>query len=147
MHSSNFVIDVTPDFETTHYRMRSIDFDQQSFEKRKSVYLPQFFIQNKPFVELVQKHLTLQSIQQYQREERSMILNRLRNARYQVKDIVDTMCQDTISFPANEQQLKEELAKHYSNPLFLECNNMGEILKTSLRTLIKGVVPSTLKKK
>jgi hypothetical protein len=98
-------------------------------------------------VELVQKHLTLQSIQQYQREERSMILNRLRNARYQVKDIVDTMCQDTISFPANEQQLKEELAKHYSNPLFLECNNMGEILKTSLRTLIKGVVPSTLKKK
>ncbi len=147
MHSSNFVIDVTPDFETTHYRMRSIDFDQQSFEKRKSVYLPQFFIQNKPFVELVQKHLTLQSIQQYQREERSMILNRLRNARYQVKDIVDTMCQDTISFPTNEQQLKEELAKHYSNPLFLECNNMGEILKTSLRTLIKGVVPSTLKKK
>jgi hypothetical protein len=147
MHSSNFVIDVTPDFETTHYRMRSIDFDQQSFEKRKTVYLPQFFIQNKPFVELVQKHLTLQSIQQYQREERSMILNRLRNARYQVKDIVDTMCQDTISFPANEQQLKEELAKHYNNPLFLSCNNMGEILKTSLRTLIKGVVPSTLKKK
>jgi hypothetical protein len=147
MHSSNFVIDVTPDFETTHYRMRSIDFDQQSFEKRKTVYLPQFFKQNKPFVELVQKHLTLQSIQQYQREERSMILNRLRNARYQVKDIVDTMCQDTISFPANEQQLKEELAKHYSNPLFLECKNMGEILKTSLRTLIKGVVPSTLKKR
>jgi predicted unusual protein kinase regulating ubiquinone biosynthesis (AarF/ABC1/UbiB family) len=27
-HSSNFVIDVTPDFEETHYRMRSIDFDQ-----------------------------------------------------------------------------------------------------------------------
>jgi hypothetical protein len=57
------------------------------------------------------------------------------------------MCLDTISFPANEQQLKEELAKHYNNPLFLSCNNMGEILKTSLRTLIKGVVPSTLKKK
>ncbi len=32
MHSSNFVVDVTPDFEETHYRIRAIDFDQQSYE-------------------------------------------------------------------------------------------------------------------
>ncbi|MEX0882124.1 MAG: hypothetical protein WDZ72_01500, partial [Cyclobacteriaceae bacterium] len=43
MHSSNFVIDVTPDFEETHYRIRSIDFDQQSYEGKKSIYLPQYF--------------------------------------------------------------------------------------------------------
>ena len=137
MHSSNFVIDVTPDFETTHYRMRSIDFDQQSFEKRKTVYMPQFFKQNLPFVQLVQKHLTLESIQQYQREERSMIFNRIRNTRYQIKDLIDVMLKDDISFPENVENLKLELADHYKNDSFLKCQTMGEVLKTSLRILIK----------
>ncbi len=140
MHSSNFVIDVTPDFETTHYRMRSIDFDQQSFEKRKTVYLPQFFKQNKPFLDLVQKHLTLKSIQQYQREERSMILNRLRNARYQVKDIVDEMCKDTISLPENVIQLRGELAKHYGNNDFLSCESMGKILRMSIKVMMNSIL-------
>ena len=138
MHSSNFVIDVTPDFETTHYRMRSIDFDQQSFEKRKTVYLPQFFKQNLPFVELVQKHLTLETIQQYQREERSMIYNRIRNARYQVKDIIDVMSKDILSLPQNVESLKKELAEHYEKPMFLRCKTMGEIVKTSLKVLLKA---------
>ena len=137
MHSSNFVIDVTPDFETTHYRMRSIDFDQQSFEKRKTVYMPQFFKQNLPFVQLVQKHLTRESIQQYQREERSMIFNRIRNTRYQIKDLIDVMLKDDISFPENVEHLKLELADHYKNDSFLKCQTMGEVLKTSLRILIK----------
>ena len=138
MHSSNFVIDVTPDFETTHYRMRSIDFDQQSFEKRKTVYLPQFFKQNLPFVDLVQKHLTLESIQQYQREERSMIFNRIRNARYQIKDIIDVMAKDKIAPVENIEQLRLELAKHYQNDDFLRCKSMGQIVRISLKILIKG---------
>ena len=138
MHSSNFVIDVTPDFETTHYRMRSIDFDQQSFEKRKTVYMPQFFKQNLPFVELVQKYLTRESIQQYQREERSLIFNRIRNARYQIKDIIDVMAKDKIAPTENVELLREELAKHYQNDNFLRCKTMGQIVRVSLKILIKG---------
>jgi hypothetical protein len=138
MHSSNFVIDVTPDFESTHYRMRSIDFDQQSFEKRKAVYMPQFFKQNLPFVDLVSKHLTPQSIQQYQREERSLIFNRIRNSRYQIRDIIHVMTRDTIAPQENIDQLKEELAKHYNNTEFLRCKTMGHILRISLKILIKG---------
>ena len=138
MHSSNFVIDVTPDFESTHYRMRSIDFDQQSFEKRKAVYLPQFFKQNLPFVDLVSKHLTPESIQQYQREERSLIFNRIRNSRYQIRDIIHVMTRDTIAPQENIDQLKEELALHYKNDEFLRCKTMGHILRISLKILIKG---------
>jgi hypothetical protein len=137
MHSSNFVIDVTPDFETTHYRMRSIDFDQQSYEKRKSVYMPQFFKQNLPFVELVQKHLTLESIQQYQREERSLIFNRIRNTRYQIKDLIDVMCKERLAPELNIVQLREELSKHYKALDFLKCQTMGHIVRTSLKILIK----------
>ncbi len=43
MRSYNFVVEVTPDFEDKQYRIRAIDFDQQSYEGNKSVYLPQFF--------------------------------------------------------------------------------------------------------
>ena len=50
MHSSNFVIDVTPDFEEIHYRIRAIDFDQQSYEGKKSIYLPQYFKQNNALI-------------------------------------------------------------------------------------------------
>ena len=71
MHSSNFVIDVTPDFEETHYRIRAIDFDQQSYEGKKSIYLPQYFKQNNVLIQLGIRHITPESMAQYQREERA----------------------------------------------------------------------------
>ncbi len=36
MRSYNYVVDMTPDFEETQYRVRAIDFDQQSYEGSKS---------------------------------------------------------------------------------------------------------------
>ncbi|MEI2737209.1 MAG: hypothetical protein V9F01_00320 [Chitinophagaceae bacterium] len=36
----------------TSISIRCIDFDQQSYEGRKNLYLPQFFKENYPFVEL-----------------------------------------------------------------------------------------------
>ena len=47
MRSYNFVVDITPDIEDFQYRIRAIDFDQQSYEGRKKMYLPQFFKENK----------------------------------------------------------------------------------------------------
>jgi hypothetical protein len=137
MHSSNFVIDVTPDFEETHYRMRAIDFDQQSYERRKSVYLPQFFKQNKHFVELVTKNLTLESIFQYQREERALIFNRIRSSRYQLKNLMDAMVHEHLSPAIHVETLRKELCKHYEYEGFLKCKTMGELVKTSLKTLIR----------
>ena len=52
MRSYNFVVNVTPDIEDYQYRIRAIDFDQQSYEGRKNLYLPQFFKENRPLVEL-----------------------------------------------------------------------------------------------
>ena len=53
MRSYNFVVDITPDIEDFQYRIRAIDFDQQSYEGRKNLYLPQFFKENIPLVETV----------------------------------------------------------------------------------------------
>ena len=64
MRSYNFVVNVTPDIEDYQYRIRAIDFDQQSYEGRKNLYLPQFFKENKDFVDLTLKYLNKDSIEQ-----------------------------------------------------------------------------------
>src|SRR6478672_12077460 len=69
MRSYNFIVNMTPDIEDIQYRIRAIDFDQQCYEGRKNLYLPQFFKENNKFVGLAQKYLDHSSIKQYQAEE------------------------------------------------------------------------------
>ena len=76
MRSYNYVVDMTPDFEEVQYRVRAIDFDQQSYEGRKSLYLPQFFKENNPVVQLCSSCLNFPTMKQYQEEERSLISRR-----------------------------------------------------------------------
>lgn len=132
MHSSNFVIDVTPDFEDTHFRIRAIDFDQQSYEGKKSIYLPQYFKQNNALIQLGVKHITTESMIQYQREERALIASRLKSSTVEITDLLRSMEMDTISTEQNIASLKNELANHYKNKAFLQCKNMGQLLRLSL---------------
>lgn len=136
MHSSNFVIDVTPDFEDTHFRIRAIDFDQQSYEGKKSIYLPQYFKQNNAMIMLGVKHITTESMIQYQREERALIATRLKSSGSEITDILETMEKDVISTPENVYTLKFDLAHHHHNNAFLQCKNMGQLLRLSLMQVL-----------
>jgi hypothetical protein len=133
MHSSNFVIIITPDFEDFHYRIRAIDFDQQSYESSKSVYMPQYFKQNNAIIDLGMKYMTPESVRQYQIEERSLISNRIRAEKIRLTDLIETMKKDKIYLEENLQNLKKDLALHYKNSQFLTCLNMGEVLELSLK--------------
>jgi hypothetical protein len=149
MRSYNFVVNIIPDIENVQYRIRSIDFDQQSYEGRKNLYLPQFFKENKPFVDTVLKHLNHKSIAQYQMEERTMMTFRLLSSRYRVKELLDIMSMDKISQPEKIEQLKTELSNHFGQNLFLRCTTMGQIVKTQLKqTLRKSLllIPKTKNK-
>jgi hypothetical protein len=137
MHSSNFVVQITPDFEETHYRIRAIDFDQQSFESRKNIYLPQFYKQNKAFLELVQTKISEESLHQYQREERSIMINRIRAAKWPLINLLEAMSTESIAPQENVIRLREELSKHYNSKRFLKAKNMGEIVRTSLFELLR----------
>jgi hypothetical protein len=147
MRSYNFVINITPDIDDNfQYRIRAIDFDQQCYEGRKNMYLPQYFKENKTFVDLVLHHLDKESIAQYQAEERTMIATRLVSSRYRVKDLLDIMHDDQISKQEKLKQLREELAEYFHQPLFLRCKTMGQVVKTQLKqTLRKSVllIPKT----
>jgi hypothetical protein len=136
MHSSNFVVDITPDFEEIHYRIRAIDFDQQSYEGKRSIYLPQYFKQNNPLIQLGIKLITTESMVQYQREERALIATRLKNSPREIEDILVSMENDSISTPENIANLRKELANHYKNDAFLKCENMGQILRMNLQQVV-----------
>jgi hypothetical protein len=142
MRSYNFVVNITPDIdEDFQYRIRAIDFDQQSYEGRKNLYLPQFFKENKPFVEMVLKHLDRESIAQYQAEERTMMTFRLVSSRYRVMELLDIMNSADISKPEKIDQLRVELADHFHELSFLRCKTMGQLVKTQLKqTLRKSLV-------
>jgi hypothetical protein len=141
MRSYNFVIDITPDIEDFQYRIRAIDFDQQSYEGRKNLYLPQFFKENYPFVDLCLKHLNRETIAQYQAEERTMITFRLASSRYRIKELLDIMARDHISTPEKIEQLKLELNAHFQTTIFSKCQSMGQVVKLHLKqTLQKNLL-------
>lgn len=140
MRSYNYVFDITPDFEEVQFRIRAIDFDQQSYEGKKTLYLPQYFKENITLVDLVLKLLTPETIQQYQKEERTLIARRSVSARHRLNALVDVMDRDTIAPPEKVKQLREELAQHYKNNTFLDCHSMGEIVRNSLRILVEEMV-------
>lgn len=137
MHSSNFVVDITPDFEDVEYRLRAIDFDQQSYEGRRSIYLPQYYTQNNPIIKIGLKHMTPETVKQYQREERSNIANRLKVEQTRVDDLLAAMKQERLSKSENIKQLRKELAAFYEENDFLTCNCMGDLVAMSLEMLTR----------
>ena len=149
MRSYNFIVNITPDVEDVQYRIRAIDFDQQSYEGRKNLYLPQFFKENYQFVQLAQNLLDTNSIKQYQAEERTMMTFRLVSSRYRVKELLDIMTEDEISKDEKISQLKNELAQHFNQLLYFKARTMGQLVKIHLKqTLRKSLllVPKTKSK-
>lgn len=133
MRSYNFVVNIIPDVEGTQYRVRAIDFDQQSFEGRKNLYRPQFFKENTSLVQSTLESLRRDAIEQYQTEERTLMASRVAIIRYRLYDLLNIMAKDEISTPEKTAQLKEELAEHHSLRKFLACQTMGQVVKTQLK--------------
>jgi hypothetical protein len=141
MRSYNFVVNITPDIEDYQYRIRAIDFDQQSYEGRKNLYLPQFFKENFSYVHLCLKHLNKESIEQYQAEERTLITFRLASSRYRIKELFDIMTKDQVSTAEKTAQLKEQLNDYFQTRVFNKCHSMGQLVKRQLKhTLQKNLM-------
>ena len=137
MRAYNFIVDITPDIEGNQYRIRAIDFDQQSYEGWKSFYLPQYFKENNPILDLGFKHLNHDTVTQYQLEERSLIARRARATRTRLNELIKVMIKDDLSFPEKVESLKKDLAKHHKNDSFNKCTSMGEIVLNNIRLVLQ----------
>lgn len=138
MHPANYVVDVTLDVEDSNYRIRAIDFDQQSYEGRKKVYLPQYYHENNPIILIGMKALTSQSVRQYQREERYLIEKRMISARYRLKNLFRSMENDTIAPDDHFLDIRNQLAEHYKQLKILRTKGMGELVRASLGVAIES---------
>ena len=136
MRAYNYVVDITPDIEGSQYRIRAIDFDQQSYEGRKSFYLPQYFKENNPIIFMGIQHMRPETVRQYQHEERSMIAARIRSSGSRLEELIEIMKGDQLSQPYKVRQLGEDLSKHHDNEKFLSCRNMGEIVALNIELLL-----------
>ena len=121
------MVEMTPDLEHTQYRVRAIDFDQQSYEGRRSFYLPQFFKNNLPVVNLCTSLINKDTSLQYQREERTLIQRRFNFSQTRIKRLRACMCEDQISSDEKIKRLREELARMHQDSRFKLCQTIGEI--------------------
>jgi hypothetical protein len=127
---------MTPDFEEVQYRVRPIDFDQQSYEGRRKIYLAQFFADNFPVVDMVMNLLNQETIEQYQKEERTLISRRYRSAERRIGALLDIMSNEQLSTPEKTRQLNQELANHYESNIFNKADTMGKIVRTHIEHLL-----------
>jgi hypothetical protein len=137
MRSYNFVVNITPDIEDFQYRIRAIDFDQQSYEGRKNLYLPQFFKENFPFVDLTLKVLNKESIIQYQAEEKTLMAFRVVASRFKLMELFNIMCKDSLAPIVKVDNLKIELSEFFGSVHFLKCKSMGDVVKTNLKQTLR----------
>jgi len=140
MRSYNYVIVITQDFDRVQYRIRAIDFDQQSYEGNSKVYKPQFLKENNAFVAMSLDVLAKESIEQYEKEERSLLAKRVASERERLEDLLNCMKKDTISTPEKIKELKIGLFKLTKDVNFKKSKNMGELLSNSLDFITRNYV-------
>lgn len=138
MRSYNYVIVPTHDFDHVVYKIRAIDFDQQSYEGKFNIYRPQFFKENLKMVELVTESMQKLSISQYKTEERSILVKRLKSFHGRIDELIACMLEDNISNKENIDLLKTTIFEYTQDIKFKSSENMGQILKHSLEFLTRN---------
>lgn len=139
MRAYNFVMQITPDFDDFQFRIRSIDFDQQFFEGNYKVYLPQFFKENYPYVKKGIEHLNETTLLQYQQEERSAIVHRVKSEKHRLVDLKNCIAQLELTTSENFNRLKQDLGNYHKNSAYSKCKHLADILNLNIKTIIKSV--------
>ncbi|WP_417429463.1 hypothetical protein [Halpernia sp.] len=134
----NFVIVLTPDFDQMQYRIRSIDFDQQSYEGKINLYKPQFFRENLEYVKFVTENLDESSIKQYQHEERALMAKRMLVGSNRLKKLIKIMKEDQIAPHEKTVQLREEIFNILQDNELKKRESMGEIIETILNFILRN---------
>ena len=140
MRSYNFVVDITPDIEGNQYRIRAIDFDQQSYEGKLKLYLPQYFKENNNLVFMGMDSINEQTMKQYQQEERSIISHRVKLGRYRIRELFDASLNDEIAPLEKTLALGQELATYHQDKKFTKIKHMGRMVKAHLYACLTSKV-------
>ena len=136
MRSYNYVVDITPDFEETQFRVRAIDFDQQSYEGDLTIYDPKHYKENAAVRDLCADLLNEPTMNQYILEERTLIGRRAGAERARLDAMFACMCVDELSTPDRISKLAHGLDVFHSTNLFSAAKTMGDLVKTNIEVCL-----------
>ncbi|MCO6174284.1 hypothetical protein NHF50_04430 [Flavobacterium sp. NRK F10] len=138
MRSYNYVVIPIHDFDHVVYRIRPIDFDQQSYEGNLKIYFPQFYKENFQMVKLVMDKLKPNSVEQYRKEVRSATVKRILGLENRLEELLAIMRKEEIAPKEHVEMLKKALQKYTHDIHFKQCNTMGDIVSTGIELLLKN---------
>ncbi|GAA5496738.1 hypothetical protein Rhal01_02923 [Rubritalea halochordaticola] len=136
MRSVNYVVDITPDFEEVQYRVRPIDFDQQSYESSGRVYQAYYFQSNRDITRMSFKNLNRQTIQQYAEEERSQMARRAAADQRRLNALLTMMRKSDIAPTSHLQSLAAELDRMHGTTMFSKCKSMGDLTAKHVKYML-----------
>jgi hypothetical protein len=118
------------------YQLRPIDFDQQCYEGRLKLYLPQFYKENLDWLGFVKQYWLPEQVTQIQigEKERMQVLYQFKKA--QIHDLLNILSGDTISENYKFLQLRADLNEWHQGQQFASCNTMGGLVKQQLVTCL-----------
>ncbi len=138
MRSYNYVFVLTHDFDRIQYRIRAVDFDQQSFEGNVRVYRPQFLKENNALVEMTLDVLAEASLEQYRKEERSLLAKRAVSSKKRLNQLIKCMKKDDISTDVKTNELRKGLFEYTKDVNFKKSKSMGELLDSALSFVVRN---------
>jgi hypothetical protein len=127
MRSANYIFEVTPDFEEVQYRVRAVDFDQQSYEGGARVYLAHRFQSNRALVRLSLDVLNRRTIEQYAAEERAQMSRRAKVEGGRLRALLGVMRREDLAPRDHVATLATGLGRLHGCGDFDGCVTMGDL--------------------
>ena len=135
MRSYNFVVLQNKTAAST-FRIKAIDFDQQCYEGKLNLYLPQFYKENILLVELSIAMLDKNSIEKIRQDERKKLAALYLANKHRLGVLMNAMVQNEISENYKVVILRKELNTYHHVQHFAHCKSMGAIVQQQIKQLL-----------
>lgn len=132
MRSYNFV--VVKNGNRVH--IRAIDFDQQCYEGKLNLYLPQFYKENYAYVQMALTRLGNNAIEETRKDERKKLAVIMKQSGRRLDDLLAVMATDEISENYKVLLLRKELDEYFKTNHFAGCQTMGSIVGQQVQQLL-----------
>jgi len=140
MRSYNYVV-LSNNNSSHPFTIRSIDFDQQCYEGKMNLYLPQFYKENVQYVQMATELLDAATIETTRISERQQMAKLVVKNRRQLSALLHAMLKEEISDNYKVVSLRKELNAYHNTHRFSRCKTMGSIVKQQLKQLLQPHLP------
>ena len=118
------------------YRVRPIDFDEQSYEGRGNTYLALRFSSNRAITRLAFDVLNRKTIDQYVAEEYAQMSRRAKVESSRLRALLGIMSREELAPHAHVVSLAMELDRIHHTSTFAHCQSMGELTAKHLSLML-----------